>query len=286
LITDLDGNVAQHVEYVPFGEVFIEERNNKWNTPYLFNAKELDEETGLYYYGARYYEPRVSIWYGVDPMWEKYPEVSAYAYCGNNPVNNVDLRGDSVTVLNLGTGTDQHMAMLIQNDAGKWQYFSVNGDNVYSSGSSEGSSSSGSSYGHTGGREFDDLAVGEWDSPQQFMDSYYNTKGDKDDKNSNKYGFPEGYVIPTTPEQDNRIRTKFTEISQNEEYRLNPFNPNQCATTVQRSLNKAGVETRVTNVSYRWGERFEGKVNPYLPSVAYKAIINNNPNGFKVYRTK
>ena len=36
-----------------YGEVFIEERNGTWNTPYLFNGKELDEETGLYYYGAR-----------------------------------------------------------------------------------------------------------------------------------------------------------------------------------------------------------------------------------------
>ena len=44
----------QHIEYVPFGEVFIEERNNIWITPYLFNAKEFDEETGMYYYGARY----------------------------------------------------------------------------------------------------------------------------------------------------------------------------------------------------------------------------------------
>ena len=52
-ITNLDGEVAQHIEYVPFGEVFIEERNNTWNTPYLFNAKEFDEETGMYYYGAR-----------------------------------------------------------------------------------------------------------------------------------------------------------------------------------------------------------------------------------------
>ena len=50
LITNLDGETVQHIEYVPFGEVFIEERNNRWNTPYLFNAKELDEETGLYYY--------------------------------------------------------------------------------------------------------------------------------------------------------------------------------------------------------------------------------------------
>lgn len=34
---------------------------------YKFNAKELDSETGLYYYGARYYNPKLSIWYGVDP---------------------------------------------------------------------------------------------------------------------------------------------------------------------------------------------------------------------------
>ena len=46
-VTDATGEVSLHVEYAPFGEVFIEERNNTWNTPYLFNAKELDEETGL-----------------------------------------------------------------------------------------------------------------------------------------------------------------------------------------------------------------------------------------------
>ena len=39
-ITNLDGEIVQHVEYVPFGEVFIEERNNSWNTPYLFNGME------------------------------------------------------------------------------------------------------------------------------------------------------------------------------------------------------------------------------------------------------
>ena len=93
LITNLDGDVVQHVEYVPFGEVFIEERNNTWNTPYLFNAKELDEETGLYYYGARYYDPKTSIWLSVDPMQEKYPNISTYLYCANNPVNRIDPDG-------------------------------------------------------------------------------------------------------------------------------------------------------------------------------------------------
>ena len=60
-ITNLDGEVSQHIEYVPFGEVFIEEHNNTWNTPYLFNAKEFDEETGMYYYGARYMDPQNSM---------------------------------------------------------------------------------------------------------------------------------------------------------------------------------------------------------------------------------
>ena len=93
LITNLDGEVVQHIEYVPFGEVFIEERNNKWNTPYLFNAKELDEETGLYYYGARYYDSRLSIWISTDPLQEKYPNISTYAYCFGNPITYFDPNG-------------------------------------------------------------------------------------------------------------------------------------------------------------------------------------------------
>jgi RHS repeat-associated protein len=93
LITNLDGEIVQHVEYVPFGEVFIEERNNTWNTPYLFNAKELDEETGLYYYVARYYDPRTNTWLSADPLQEKYPGISTYAYCNNNPVKYVDPNG-------------------------------------------------------------------------------------------------------------------------------------------------------------------------------------------------
>ncbi|WPO78016.1 RHS repeat-associated core domain-containing protein [Flavobacterium sp. KACC 22761] len=82
-ITNLDGEVVQHIEYVPFGEVFLEEKNAKWNTPYLFNGKELDKETGLYYYGARYYDPKISVWTSVDPLAEKYPSISPYIYCLN-----------------------------------------------------------------------------------------------------------------------------------------------------------------------------------------------------------
>ena len=94
-ITNLEGEVVQHIEYVPFGEVFIEERNNVWNTPYLFNAKEFDEETGMYYYGARYYEPRLSLWMSTDKYREKYPHLSAYCFCENKPVIMLDEKGDS-----------------------------------------------------------------------------------------------------------------------------------------------------------------------------------------------
>jgi RHS repeat-associated protein len=60
---------------------------------YKFNGKELDNETGMYYYGARYYEPRLSVWMSVDPMAEKYPNMSPFGYCANNPVNAIDPDG-------------------------------------------------------------------------------------------------------------------------------------------------------------------------------------------------
>ena len=99
-ITNLDGEVVQHIEYVPFGEVFIEERNSIWNTPYLFNAKEFDEETGLYYYGARYYDPRVSLWISTDALQEKYPQHTSYLYVGSNPVNAIDPDGYKIVFIN------------------------------------------------------------------------------------------------------------------------------------------------------------------------------------------
>ena len=118
-ITNLDGEVVQHIEYVPFGEVFIEERNNTWNTPYLFNAKEYDEETGMYYYGARYYEPRISLWMSTDPMQEKKPTNSSYMYGQNNPIKYIDPTGlDDIfdEKGNFIRDTGKGSAVLIQNN--------------------------------------------------------------------------------------------------------------------------------------------------------------------------
>ena len=92
-VTDADGNIAQHIEYIPYGEVFVEERNHSFSTNFLFNAKELDNETGLYYYGARYLDPTGAMWLSVDPMWEKNIDATPYNYCHGNPVTMVDPDG-------------------------------------------------------------------------------------------------------------------------------------------------------------------------------------------------
>ena len=92
-VTDRDGKVSQFVAYLPFGESLYEQHSNTKDMPYLFNGKERDEETGLYYYGARYYDPWQSQFLGIDPMWGKYPTLSPYVYCNNNPVMLIDPTG-------------------------------------------------------------------------------------------------------------------------------------------------------------------------------------------------
>ena len=64
---------------------------------YTFSAKERDSETGLSYFGARYYSSDVSIWLSVDPMSDKYPSLSPYVYCADNPVKLVDPNGEDYT---------------------------------------------------------------------------------------------------------------------------------------------------------------------------------------------
>lgn len=105
-ITDRLGEVYQHLEYFPFGETFIAEQGNSERTPYLYNGKELDEETRLYYYGARYYDYRTSLWQSVDPVINKDNNISPYVYCRNNPIKLSDPDGKSaVASLNKKTKT-------------------------------------------------------------------------------------------------------------------------------------------------------------------------------------
>ncbi len=86
---------AETFLYAPFGEITTEYNINFGNNvipKYSFNAKELDEENGMYYYEARYYAPPTFT--SRDPLFEKYFWMSPYAYCANNPVKYVDPSGE------------------------------------------------------------------------------------------------------------------------------------------------------------------------------------------------
>ena len=63
---------------------------------FTFSAKERDSETGLSYFGSRYYSSDLSVWLSVDPQSDKYPSLSPYTYCANNPVKLVDPNGEEI----------------------------------------------------------------------------------------------------------------------------------------------------------------------------------------------
>ena len=84
--------VEQVIEYYPFGSMFSE--NNLAKNKYLYNGKELQNEFFENYdYGARFYDPELGRWHVVDPMAEKYVNISPYAYVGGNPINLIDPDG-------------------------------------------------------------------------------------------------------------------------------------------------------------------------------------------------
>jgi RHS repeat-associated protein len=91
--TDIFGLPYQYFLNLPFGETMAEQHSttSDFESRYKFNGKELDRETGLYYYGARYYDPSISLWLSVDPLAEKYPGMMPYNYTMNNPVRYVDI---------------------------------------------------------------------------------------------------------------------------------------------------------------------------------------------------
>ncbi len=93
-VTDNYATVTQGFLYAPFGEITTEYAplwQNGVLPNYTFNAKELDEESGMYYYEARYYQPPVFV--SRDPHFERYFWTSPYGYCNNNPLKYVDPTG-------------------------------------------------------------------------------------------------------------------------------------------------------------------------------------------------
>jgi RHS repeat-associated protein len=107
-VTDAAGAVREHHESFPFGEPWIEESSASDTTPFRFTGKELDPETGLQYFGARYYDPRQGQWASVDPILSNITSdnrifvparMQLYSYAANSPVMLIDPDGRDFTTM-------------------------------------------------------------------------------------------------------------------------------------------------------------------------------------------
>jgi len=109
-LTDLTGEAYEHLEYFPSGEQWADDGPQSDPATFFFTGKELDESTGLTYFGHRYYDPRVGQWTSADPILDGMldtaslaePDLSIapfhlpglmYGYAGNDPVDQVDQSG-------------------------------------------------------------------------------------------------------------------------------------------------------------------------------------------------
>ena len=99
-VVDANGNIRQVTNYYPFGTPYADSPVNPDHQPYKYNGKELDRMHGLdtYDYGARQHDPILARWDRMDPLCEKYYNISPYVYCGNSPVMIVDEHGDSTRI--------------------------------------------------------------------------------------------------------------------------------------------------------------------------------------------
>ncbi len=103
-VTDANGGLSEHLEYFPAGESWVSEHPSQ-PVPQQFTGKELDSETGLYYYGARYYDPRSQEWQTPDPISSSYLDgkpnngvfnpanLNPYLYTFGNPQGYIDPNG-------------------------------------------------------------------------------------------------------------------------------------------------------------------------------------------------
>ncbi|HTC20886.1 MAG TPA: RHS repeat-associated core domain-containing protein, partial [bacterium] len=121
-LTDQNGALSEHIEYLPFGETWTQQdRGTQIFPDYEFSGKELDTETGLYYFGARYYDPRTSLWQSADPgLGDCLPNseedlglpgeggvyasqnLSLYSYAHDNPLILTDPDGESPKFILIG----------------------------------------------------------------------------------------------------------------------------------------------------------------------------------------
>jgi RHS repeat-associated protein len=95
-LTDSSGNLVAEYWHGPFGELIEAQGEMADANPFRYATKYYDTETGLYYFGHRYYDPVSGQWMNREPLGED-ESLNLYSYCHNDPVNKVDVLGLFVT---------------------------------------------------------------------------------------------------------------------------------------------------------------------------------------------
>jgi RHS repeat-associated protein len=94
--TDESGAILEVLDYYPYGNVRLDEQSGSYENPYKYTGKELDEETDLYYYGARYYNANIGRFVSQDPWGGNIKDPQSfnkYSYALNNPMKYTDPTG-------------------------------------------------------------------------------------------------------------------------------------------------------------------------------------------------
>ena len=240
-----DGAVVESNEYYPYGGLFSSTPSVQ---PYKYGAKELDRTHGLDWYDsqARWVNPMSGMTSTMDRLAEKYYHLSPHLWCGGNPIKNIDENGDTLAVLH----EFMHIALLVKQN-GNWSYYSVNGNNVYISGSLSSSSryDSGSFCGRKKVNDDGEMTF------ETFENFFY-------DRTNPESTYSEAYIIFTSNDEDTKIINTFMKISKSK-YSLCT---NNCATAVAKSLESAGIKTNLPFVNK----------SSYIPGWLFNCIILNN----------
>jgi len=92
-VTDANGDLIEESAFYPYGYIRNRHLHAGTREDYVFTGKEQDVETGLHYFGARYYDSVLATWTSVDPLMDRFPDASPYNYVTGNPIRLVDPDG-------------------------------------------------------------------------------------------------------------------------------------------------------------------------------------------------
>ena len=132
LVTDESKSIVTDITYEPFGE-----SSNTGEESFLYTGKEKDS-TGLYYYGARYYDPDLGRFLTRDLLSGRkaLPQsLNRYTYCVNNPVKYIDPKGLTYKLCDVGSG---HCNRILEGGQGGWIAYDEKGNIITTSQQIEG----------------------------------------------------------------------------------------------------------------------------------------------------